>query len=129
MTRSHTEAGENLFSSQQQQSLAQRPTPTFAFGQSYRFAALAIVYKVFSFVPGGVALPSGVRCCFAFGRFVLLCPSALLFCLRWLAWPLLQVILRFRFGCLPPLRVVNTSPPPPFGGSPGLLLQVNLYDG
>ena len=68
-TRSHTEAGEKLFSSQRQL-LAQRHPPThlFATGQLYRFATLAIVYKVFSFVPGGVALPSGVRCCSALGR-------------------------------------------------------------
>jgi len=82
LIRSHTEAGEKLFSSQRQL-LAQRHPPThlFATGQLYRFATLAIVYKVFNLVPGGVALPSGVRCCFAFGRFVLLCPSAPLFCL------------------------------------------------
>jgi len=36
----------------------------------------------------------------------------------------------FSVGCLPPSRAVNTSPPiPPFGGSPGLLLQVNFCDG
>jgi len=119
LIRSHTEAGETLFSSQQQL-LAQRhpPTPTFAFGQLYRFATLAIVYKVFSFVLGGVTLPSGVRCCFAFGRLVslvLFLPSVARLAFATGESTFLASVVYLAFG------LVNTPPPSSsFGGSPGL---------